>query len=72
MKICKLLIAMLAAGALLMSVTACSKHEPGPAETAGRKLDEALGTAPNEKTLGERAGEKIEKAGQEIQDASKK
>jgi hypothetical protein len=55
-----------------LSVSACKKPEPGPAESAGKKIDEALGATPKEKTLGERAGEKIEKAGEEIQDASKK
>ena len=63
---------MLAISVLVMSVTACNKPEPGPAESAGKKIDEALGTTPKDKTLGERAGEKIEKAGQDIQDASKK
>jgi len=72
MKIRKSAIAMLAFSVLVLSVTACKKPEPGPAESAGKKIDEALGTTPKEKTLGERAGEKIEKAGEDIQDASKK
>ena len=71
MKTCKSVIAMLTIGAVMLSVAAC-KPEPGPAEKAGQKIDEALGTAPKDKTLGERAGEKVEKAGQDIQDASKK
>jgi hypothetical protein len=71
MKTCKSVIAILTIGALMLSVAAC-KPEPGPAEKAGQKIDEALGTAPKDKTLGERAGEKVEKAGQDIQDASKK
>lgn len=73
MKSCKSAIAMLAISVLVVSVTACNKPpEPGPAESAGKKIDEALGMTPKDKTLGERAGEKIEKAGQDIQDASKK
>ena len=71
MKTYKSVIAMLVLGTLVLSVAAC-KPEPGPAEKAGRKIDEALGTAPKDKTLGERAGEKIEKAGQDLEDASKK
>jgi hypothetical protein len=71
MKTCKSVIAMLAVSTLILSVAAC-KPEPGPAEKAGQKIDEALGMSPKDKTLGERAGEKIEKAGQDIQDASKK
>ena len=71
MKACKSVMAMLAVSMLVLSVAAC-KPEPGPVEKAGKKIDEALGIAPKDKTLGERAGEKIEKAGQDIQDASKK
>ncbi|MDB5991816.1 MAG: hypothetical protein JWQ10_3219 [Herbaspirillum sp.] len=71
MKTCKSVIAMLAASTLVLSVGAC-KPEPGPAEKAGQKIDEALGIAPKDKTLGERAGEKIEKVGKDIEDASKK
>ncbi|HEY4317536.1 MAG TPA: hypothetical protein VGN04_08035 [Herbaspirillum sp.] len=71
MKTCKSVVALLTIGVLTLSVAAC-KPEPGPAEKAGQKLDEALGTAPKDKTLGERAGEKVEQAGENIQDASKK
>jgi hypothetical protein len=71
MKTCKSVIAMLVVSTLVLSVAAC-KPEPGPAEKAGQKIDEALGIAPKDKTLGERAGEKIEKAGKDIEDASKK
>ncbi|HWZ47670.1 MAG TPA: hypothetical protein VNX00_05575 [Herbaspirillum sp.] len=71
MKTCKSVIAMLAISTLVLSVAAC-KPEPGPMEKAGQKIDEALGMSPKDKTVGERVGEKIEKAGQDIQDASKK
>lgn len=62
---------MLVIGVLALAVSAC-KPEPGPMEKAGQKMDEALGTAPKDKTLGERIGEKVEKTGEEIKDASKK
>jgi hypothetical protein len=71
MKTCRSVVALLTIGALALSVAAC-KPEPGPAEKAGQKIDQALGTTPKEKTLGERAGEKVEQAGENIQDASKK
>lgn len=71
MKTCKSVIAMLAVGTLILSVAAC-KPEPGPVEKAGQKIDEALGIAPKDKTLGERAGEKIQQVGKDIEDASKK
>jgi hypothetical protein len=71
MKTCKSVVAVLTLGALALSLAAC-KPEPGPAEKAGQKIDQALGTSPKDKTLGEQAGEKIEKAGKDIQDASKK
>jgi hypothetical protein len=71
MKTSKSIIAVLAIATLGLSLAAC-KPEPGPAEKAGQKIDEALGTTPKEKTLGERAGEKVEQAGDKIQDASKK
>lgn len=47
-------------GALISGLSACQKQE-GPAERAGKAMDNAV----------EKAGEKIEKAGEKIQDASK-
>lgn len=46
-------------GALVMALSACAPKE-GPAEEAGKKVDESM----------ERAGEKIEAAGEKIQDAA--
>jgi predicted small secreted protein len=43
------------------ALTACKKEE-GPAERAGRQLDQAV----------QEAGKQIEKAGEKIQDAAKK
>jgi len=47
-------------GALVTGLSACQKEE-GPAERAGKTMDNAV----------EKAGEKIEKAGEKIQDAAK-
>ncbi len=45
---------------LMTGLSACQKQE-GPAERAGKAVDNAV----------EKAGEKIEKAGEKIQDAAK-
>ncbi|MBY0270927.1 MAG: hypothetical protein K2X06_13735 [Burkholderiales bacterium] len=50
----------LAAGVLMAGLSACKKEE-GPAERAGKKLDNAV----------QEAGKKIEQAGEKIQDAAK-
>ena len=71
MKTYAIVPAMLACALTIATLAAC-KPEPGPAERAGEKIDRALGTQPKEKTLGERAGEKVEQAGENIKDASKK
>jgi len=47
-------------GALLVTLFACQRQE-GPAERAGKSLDNAA----------EKAGQKIEKVGNNIQDAAK-
>jgi hypothetical protein len=52
--------ALLAAIAVSMTFTACEKE--GPAERAGKKVDNAVA----------KAGDKIEAAGDKIQDATKK
>jgi hypothetical protein len=46
-------------GTLLVALSGCESNE-GPAEEAGKKVDEAT----------EQAGEKIEAAGEKIQDAA--
>lgn len=56
----KSVIAMLAIGALTLGMTGCKKEE-GPAEKAGRALDNAAN----------KAGKQVEKAGEAIQDAAK-
>lgn len=57
--------------AMLAVLSGCQKQE-GPAETAGKKIDQAVEKA-GEKIdeVKEKAGEKIEKAGEDLQDAAK-
>ena len=47
-------------GILVVGLSACEKKE-GPAERAGKEIDKTV----------QSAGEKLEKAGQQIQDAAK-
>lgn len=51
---------VLAMGVLLAGLSGCKKEE-GPAERAGKSVDNAV----------QKAGEKVEKAGEKIQDAAK-
>lgn len=60
MKHGNLLSAALAMSALLIALTGCQKQE-GPAEQAGKKIDNAV----------EKTGQQIEKAGENVQDAAK-
>lgn len=53
-------IAAAAIGALIAGLSGCQKQE-GPAESAGKEIDKAIGTV----------GQNIEKAGEKIQDAAK-
>lgn len=53
-------LSVLVMGALVAGLSACKKEE-GPAERAGKSVDNAV----------QKAGEKIEKAGEKIQDAAK-
>ncbi|MDP1675166.1 MAG: hypothetical protein Q8L65_18910 [Burkholderiales bacterium] len=54
------IIATFATGLLLAGLVGCQKEE-GPAERAGKTLDNAV----------QEAGKKIEQAGEKIQDAAK-
>ncbi len=56
----KNVVTALALAALMSMLSACQKEE-GPAERAGKAMDNAV----------KNAGEKIEKAGEKIQDAAK-
>ena len=52
--------AALLVGTLLVAIPACQKQE-GPVEKAGKAVDNAM----------DKAGQQVEKAGDEIQDAAK-
>jgi hypothetical protein len=52
--------ALLAMGLLLVALPGCEKHE-GPAERAGKDIDQAV----------ENTGQKVENLGDRIQDAAK-
>ena len=58
--IVKGITAILAAGLLIGGLAACEKKE-GPGERAGKAVDKAVDSA----------GQKLEKAGQDVQDAAK-
>lgn len=60
MKFFSNVLAVMLVSALVLGVSACKKEE-GPAERAGKSLDNAV----------QKAGEKIEQAGEKIQDAAK-
>jgi hypothetical protein len=60
MKLVKYVNAGLVIGALLVALSACQKPE-GPAEHAGKEIDQAV----------DKAGQEIEKAGDKLQDATK-
>jgi predicted small secreted protein len=51
---------VLVAGVLMAGLSGCKKEE-GPAERAGKAVDNAV----------QKAGEQVEKAGEKIQDAAK-
>ena len=57
MKFSNSAIAAAAIGALIAGLSGCQKQE-GPAESAGKEIDKAIGTV----------GQNIEKAGEKIQD----
>lgn len=60
MKLGETVSAALVMGALLTALSGCQKQE-GPAEHAGKEIDKAVA----------KAGQQIEKAGENIQDAAK-
>lgn len=60
MNVKKSTVIVLTAGILIAGLSGCKKEE-GPAERAGKALDNAV----------QKAGEKIEQAGKKIQDAAK-
>lgn len=60
MKLVEIVSTALITGALFAALPGCQKQE-GPAEKAGRQVDQAV----------EKVGQQIEKAGDAIQDAAK-
>lgn len=60
MKFDKIALGALAVGALFVTLSGCQQQE-GPAEQAGKKLDQTT----------EKVGEQVENAGESIQDAAK-
>ena len=63
--------AAVAMTALLAALAGCQKQE-GPAEKAGKKVDQTVEKAGEKiEEVKEKAGEKIEKAGQEIKNSTK-
>ena len=56
----KLIVTAIALSAIIAALAACQK-EPGPAEKAGKAVDNAT----------EKAGQQIEKAGEDIKDTAK-
>jgi hypothetical protein len=61
-------LATIGVGLMLVS-SAC--HEEGPAEKAGKKLDETMeNTGDAMKNAGESMGEKLEDAGEKMKDAT--
>lgn len=63
--------AWLASALMCLTLMACQKPE-GPAEKAGKEVDQALDQAGNKaETATEKLGEQVEKAGEKIQDAAK-
>lgn len=84
MKKCSLLVAALIASFVVMGLSACEKKNEtaGPAETAGREIDQAA-AATNDKLqkagekisagasdLKKKVGEKMEQAGEKMQKAA--
>ncbi len=60
MKLAYNLVTAMAASALVLGLVGCPQKE-GPAEHAGKEVDKAM----------DKAGEKIEKAGESVRDAAK-
>jgi PBP1b-binding outer membrane lipoprotein LpoB len=63
--------AAVATTALLVVLSGCQKQE-GPAETAGKKIDQTVEKAGEKiEEVKEKAGEKIEEAGKAMKDSTK-
>jgi hypothetical protein len=70
MSILKKALLALCSGLLILAFTACKKE--GPAERAGKKMDDAVEKAGEKiKESADKAGEKIEKAGKKLKESTK-
>jgi hypothetical protein len=71
MSILKKIVLVLFSCMIIVSFTACKKE--GPAERAGKKIDETVEKAREEmKESAEKAGDKIEEAGEKMEESIKK
>ncbi len=67
----KQLMAVVAMSALVLTLTACQKQE-GPAEKAGKEIDQASEKAAEQlKDATDKLGQQLEKAGEKMQDATR-
>ena len=67
----KILLTVLAGGLLAFGLAACNKAQEGPAERAGKKIDEAATTAADKiEEVTAKVGEKMQEAGKDIQKAA--
>lgn len=60
MSIYRKLLFALCVGLITITLVGCEKKEEGPAERAGKKIDETV----------EKAGEKIEEAGEKVKESA--
>jgi hyperosmotically inducible protein len=71
MPILKNIILVIFSCMIIVSFTACKKE--GPAERAGKKIDETVEKAGEKiKESAEKAGDKIEEAGEKVKESTKK
>lgn len=70
MSIVKKFILVFFCSMIIVSFTACKKE--GPAERAGKKIDEAIEKAGEQiKESADKAGDKIEEAGEKVKESTK-
>jgi hypothetical protein len=70
MSIVKKIILIFLSSMIIVSFTACKKE--GPAERAGKKIDEAIEKAGEQiKESADKAGDKIEEAGEKVKESTK-
>jgi hypothetical protein len=71
MSILKKIVLVFFSCMIMVSFTACKKE--GPAERAGKKMDEAVEKAGDKiKESADKAGDKIKEAGEKVKEATKK